>query len=747
MLRRTSSIFRSLLTLLLTLASSHLLDANEAWREALGRLEPATEDPVPGSVSRDWLVRQSHRPARILRGPRKDSLVIENDLVRRSFALSPNAATVGLDQLFSGESVLRAIEPEAIVVIDGKEFAVGGLGGQPDRAYLTQAWMEKLTNHPSAFQFTGFRTGSPESPFPWKRVRHAADLPWPPKGIALTLSFQGPTPETRAIAVDVHYEIYDGLPVIGKWVRVHNQTEHRVRIDRLTTERLAVVEAESAVDERPNIAWRTPAITVLSDYMFKGMDLVTGNQVARWTNDPAFTTQVSYELKTPCLLVCEPPMGPAVGLNGGETFTSFRSWFIYHDSTDRERQGLTIRRTHRTLAPWTTENPIMMHVRNSDRTRFREAVDQCAEVGFEMIIYTFGSGLNAESEDPLYLARIREDVDYARSKGIETGAYSLFSSRRIDDANDVIHPKTGKTGGAIFGNAPCFGSNCGTNYFRKLTNFIARTGLTLLEHDGPYPGDFCASTNHPGHLGLEDSQWTQWQRSRDLYSWCRENGVYVNQPDYYFFAGGNKTAMGYREVNWSLPRAQQLIHARQNIFDGTWTKPQTAGWMFVPLTEYHGGGPAATLEPLSEHLPEYEAHLANTLGAGVQACWRGPRLYDSDATRSLVRQWVSWFKRYRGILESDIIHARRADGRDIDYVVHVNHSLEERAMAMIHNPMDVAVNREVLLPLHYAGLEDQARIRIGEGGLTPITLDRQSRARVHLSIPARGRTWVVVQAP
>jgi hypothetical protein len=26
---------------------------------------------------------------------------------------------------------------------------------------------------------------------------------------------------------------------------------------------------------------------------------------------------------------------------------------------------------------------------------------------------------------------------------------------------------------------------------------------------------------------------------------------------------------GYREDNWSLPRAQQLIHARQNIFDGT----------------------------------------------------------------------------------------------------------------------------------------------------------------------------------
>ena len=272
-------------------------------------------------------------------------------------------------------------------------------------------------------------------------------------------------------------------------------------------------------------------------------------------------------------------------------------------------QGLFIRRAHRALAPWSTENPVMMHVRNSDSKSFRNAVDQCAEVGFEMIIYTFGSGLNAESEDPAYLARIKADVDYAHSKSIEVGAYSLFSSRRIDDANDVINPQTGKPGGAIFGNAPCLGSVWGTNYLRKLTNFFVQTGLDLLEHDGPYPGDVCASTNHPGHRGLADSQWVNWRLSADLYIWCRERRIYLNQPDYYFFAGGNKTAMGYREDNWSLPRAQQLIHARQNIFDGTWTKPQTAGWMFVPLTEYHGGGAAATLEPLREHLDAYEGQI------------------------------------------------------------------------------------------------------------------------------------------
>jgi hypothetical protein len=436
-----------------------------------------------------------------------------------------------------------------------------------------------------------------------------------------------------------------------------------------------------------------------------------------------------------------------VQLAPGERFTSFRSYLVIHDSTERERQGLTLRRAKRTLAPWMTENPIMMHVRSGKSDAFRLAVDQCAEVGFEMIIYTFGSGLNMESTDPAYLARIKADVDYAHAKGIQVGGYSLFSSRRIDDANDVINPKTGKPGDAIFGNAPCFGSVWGTNYFRTITNFLAQTGFDLLEHDGPYPGDLCASTNHPGHRGLADSQWVNWRMSTDLYSWCREQGIYVNQPDYYFLAGGTKTAMGYREDNWSLPRAQQLIHARQNIFDGTWNKPQTAGWMFVPLTEYHGGGAAATLEPLKDHLADYEGHLANTLGAGVQACWRGPRLYDSEETKVLVKRWVSWFKRHRAILESDIIHCRRADGRDIDYVLHVNPNLPERALAMIHNPLDHEVRRTVPLPLYYSGLKGAALIREQDGRPKRFKLDDQQRAWVTVTIPARSRTWFIAHKP
>ena len=97
------------------------------------------------------------------------------------------------------------------------------------------------------------------------------------------------------------------------------------------------------------------------------------------------------------------------------------------------------------------------------------------------------------------------------------------------------------------------------------------------------------------------------------------------------------------------------------MYDDLYHYIPTVGWMFVPLTQYHGGGDAATFEPLSDHLVEYEWALAQYFGAGVAACYRGWRLYDSEHTRNVVIKWVSFFKKYRRILISDVVHVRRPD--------------------------------------------------------------------------------------
>ncbi len=130
--------------------------------------------------------------------------------------------------------------------------------------------------------------------------------------------------------------------------------------------------------------------------------------------------------------------------------------------------------------------------------------------------------------------------------------------------------------------------------------------------------------------------------------------------------GANKTGLGYREVNFSLPRENQRILNRQNIFDALWEQNPAMGWGFVPLTAYQGGGKDAVLEPLHEHIEDYKQLMVQYYGAGIQACYRGPRLYDTEETKQTVIDVIQWYKKYRGILNADLIHLRRADGRDWD---------------------------------------------------------------------------------
>ena len=183
----------------------------------------------------------------------------------------------------------------------------------------------------------------------------------------------------------------------------------------------------------------------------------------------------------------------------------------------------------------------------------------------------------------------------------------------------------------------------------------------------------------------------------------------------------------------------------QNIHDGTWESTPTMRWSFVPLQQYHGGGAAATVEPLHEHLDHYEMMLASNLGMGIQSVLRGPRLYDTEETKVMVKRVVNWFIKYRTILESDIIHLRRADGRDIDYMMHVNPSLKEKGFLMVFNPTDKTISKIITVPLYYSGLKDEASVREQENTSVKYMLDREYSIELEVVVKPNWYNWYIIE--
>lgn len=700
----------------------------------------------PTVFNGDWMVNPVSQKAGIYQTNQGKELVLSNGLLLRRFRVSPNLATVDYRNLTTNEQFIRSVKPEAILVLNGKKYRVGGLDGQKEHAYLKEEWLDGLAANPADFQYRSFRVSALQPGLNWQSRTWAMNTKQP-TGQELQLTFAARQPELQGVEVVVHYALYDRIPTLCKWVTIDNKSGKPLHINQVVNEVLATPEEESAVVGKPDQMKKPQRIYIENNFAFNNaMRYDLSDQATHWKTDSLYTSQVNYNLETPCLLEVYPTQGVGIDLEPNQTYTSIRSYELLLDSYDRERNGLARRQFYRTVAPWTTQNPIFMHLVSTDPAVVRNVIDQCAETGYEMVILSFGSGLNMEDVSDANIRKFKELADYAHSKKILLGGYSLFSSRRIDDETDVIDPKTGLPDkGAFFGHAPCLASAWGVAYLDKLKKFITETGFDLLEHDGPYPGDVCASTKHPGHKGLDDSQWVQMEMQKGLYRFLNEKGVYINAPDWYFLDGTHKIAVGYREVNFSLSREQQKILNRQNIYDGTWEKIPSMGWGFVPLTKYQGGGPEAVLEPLSEHLPDYEQLMMQYYGAGVQACYRGPRLYDTEQTKQTVQKVINWYKKYRLILNSDIIHLRRADGRDWDGMLHVNPTLKEKGLVMLYNPLKTKISRTIKLPLYYTGLRQTASIRVGEDKARLYSLNRNNEAEITVELAPESYQWLVVE--
>ena len=130
---------------------------------------------------------------------------------------------------------LRALAPEGNITLSGAAFRIGGCLGDPaghSELWQTESYLANLTADPGALVYKNHSTSAPEALFPWEPRRSAAKVEWPPRGVHLRVHFV-PRAAPAGVVVCVHFELYDDLPVLRKWVSVHHEGSGKVVVDSL----------------------------------------------------------------------------------------------------------------------------------------------------------------------------------------------------------------------------------------------------------------------------------------------------------------------------------------------------------------------------------------------------------------------------------------------------------------------------------------------------------------------------------
>ena len=79
----------------------------------------------------------------------------------------------------------------------------------------------------------------------------------------------------------MHYAIYDGIPLMEKWLTIHNTSDKPVRVNKMISETLKVNETEAIAD--PNINMELSSLYVESDYAYLAMNGKSANkQAVKW---------------------------------------------------------------------------------------------------------------------------------------------------------------------------------------------------------------------------------------------------------------------------------------------------------------------------------------------------------------------------------------------------------------------------------------------------------------------------------
>jgi hypothetical protein len=369
------------------------------------------------SQEQDWLVNRITTPSYVNDqacwdyGGKLCGIEISNKILTRRFVLTKDNALGSIDFLLNATSsrgglvsMFRAVTPEATISVGGVEYAVGGLNetrGDGFRAYRNVTGFASRLGAAASnttFRYKAHRISTPVAPFPWEPGhRHGLlDVSWPPKGVTLAIEFTCDL--LPDLLVTLFYEIYDGIPLMSKWMTVSSVADpgsNDVLLDSVAVELLAANARFGAYLDhgslRPGsddggatqagVSSPFPLLHVKTDQAH--------GAGCEWIDDfpnshdviPGCPTCKDEGAVEP-LLRCSYTIGPGAHVSSNESFASFRTLLLATDSTNLERQTLSRHRVTQILAPHVTENPIFFHATNVTQAGFQHAIDQMAEVVF-----------------------------------------------------------------------------------------------------------------------------------------------------------------------------------------------------------------------------------------------------------------------------------------------------------------------------------------------------------------------------
>lgn len=505
---------------------------------------------------------------------------------------------------------------------------------------------------------------------------------YPPEGKAVILKYGN---DELNLLVEVRFEIYDGIPVIMKQLTVKNTGAETITIDNIYTDILKITENRD---------------TVFVDSDYDSSTDFLGLELSKYAKHYA---RYQYDF-----LEVAPEFRMNIKVGAGEEAESIVAFELLFGAEYYEQRLIEVKTMYRKIAPWCTDDVLFFHLISNSSRAIRKAVDQCAEIGIEMIIQSFGSGVNMESGRKSYLERIKKAYDYGHKKGIRMGAYTLayvknYRPVRGDEAlnHDGSHI------------CRCLATEWSQKYMKDVLRFIDETGADAVEIDGPYGMLMCSGGKTHLHEDFTDSQYKQWKMSVvDWYKEIKKRGVYINAPDWHFLNGTNRICVGYEEIAYSERRQEQLITSRIYYYKGTFSKNPAQGWGFLLLNVYHGGGDQAKFFPTEKDSFDFDWALAQITASGVWPTIRGKKIYDSETGKEIFKKWVTIYKKYRNVLNGITVHFMppRIDTDNpsrttcIDAIMNLLPEGDTRGFVMFFNQTDEERCETIKLPVYYTGL-------------------------------------------